>query len=171
MGAGFSRGTATAERRKIGGEMGGEYAGDAAALAESPRRRVLCARYQVYTRAIYGPPIVPPGPCKSRPPSLQNPAARATGAADRDSHSQHHRRQAPQSGRHSTADTAPQPQQPASTTAPQPPQHTTEPQQDGKPGPTATATGPTMTTGQARRAVGTPGGGCEVCGFGTAKYF
>jgi len=32
-------------------------------------------------------------------------------------------------------------------------------------------TGPTATTGPDRRAVGTPGGDCKVCGFGSAKYF
>lgn len=55
MGGGILQGAAPAEWWTIGGNMGGGHAGNAAALAESPRRGVLCARYQVYTRAIYGP--------------------------------------------------------------------------------------------------------------------
>ena len=60
MGGGILQGAAPAERWTIGGNMGGGHAGNAAALAESPRRGVLCARYQAYTRAIYGPPMVHP---------------------------------------------------------------------------------------------------------------
>lgn len=171
MGAGFSRGTAPEERWTVGGNMGGGHAGNAAALAESPRQGVLCARYQAYTKAIYGPPIVPPQvhartarhPCKI--------------------HSQHHQhsRQAPQRagqaiGTEATAEagttTADATSQHSTTTA-APNQHSsrTAPPQADRTGAPTTATGPTMTNGPARRAVGTPGGGCEVCGFGSAKVF
>lgn len=50
----------------------GPDAGRRPRLAESPRRRVLRARYQAYTQSINGPPIVPPGPCKPSPAILQN---------------------------------------------------------------------------------------------------
>ena len=39
---------------------GGNYAGRRRRLAGSPRRRVLRARYQVYTQSIYDPPYSPP---------------------------------------------------------------------------------------------------------------
>lgn len=42
------------------GANGRNHAGRRRRLAKWPRRRVLCARYQVYTRAIYAPPYSPP---------------------------------------------------------------------------------------------------------------
>lgn len=171
MGGGILQGAAPAERWTIGGNMGGGHAGNAAALAESPRRGVLCARYQAYTRAIYGPPYSPPK-AMQEPPAI--PAK---------SHSRSHqnRGQAPQRtgqaiGAEATAEagttTADATSQHSTTTA-TPNQHSsrTAPPQADRTGAPTTATGPMVTAGPARRAVGTPGGGCEVCGFGSAKVF
>ena len=160
--------------RRSGGKTAGKWAEDMQGTPpplQNRRAEGVYARGIRLIPGLYTAPYSPPGPCKSCPPSLQNPTARATGTADRDNHSQHHRQPAQQSGRHSAAGTAPQRPQLASTTAPQPPQRTPGPQQDGQPSPTATAIGPTMTTGPARSTVGTPGEGSKACGFRSAKYF
>ena len=129
--------------------------------------RAVSGLYQVYLR----PPDSPP------PPDAR--AARHSGNIHSRSHQ--HRGQAPQRtgqaiGTEATAEAgtaiATTTSQHSTTTA-APNQHNsrTAPPQADRTGAPTTATGPTMTNGPARRAVGTPGGGCEVCGFGSAKVF
>ena len=120
---------------------------------------------------LYTPPYSPPK-AMQEPPAIP---------AKSHSRSHQHRGQAPQRtgqaiGTEATAEAgtaiATTTSQHSTTTA-APNQHNsrTAPPQADRTGAPATATGPTMTTGPARRAVGTPGGDCEVCGFGSAKVF
>lgn len=129
--------------------------------------RAVSGLYQGYIRPPYNPPKAmqePPAiPAKSHSRSRQNSrrAPQRTGQAR---------------GTEATAEagttTATTTSQHSTTTAAQN-QHNsrTAPPQADRTGAPTTATGPTMTAGPARRAVGTPGGGCEVCGFGSAKVF
>lgn len=61
----------------------GSYAGQRQRLARGPRRRVLCARYQVYTQSINGPPIVPPQPMQEAHTIPAKSAASTTSTAGR----------------------------------------------------------------------------------------
>ena len=129
--------------------------------------RAVSGLYQGYIRPPYSPPKA-----MKEPPTIP---------AKSHSRSRQHRGQAPQRtgqaiGAEATAEagtaTAAANSQHSTTTA-APNQHnsrTAQPQAGGTGAPT-TATDPTTTAGPARSAVGTPSGGCEVCGFGSAKNF
>lgn len=156
--------------RQMATREAGPDAGRRRRLAGSPRRRVLRARYQDYTQSINGPPIVPPGPCKPSPAILQN-------------HRRRDRQQAAEEARGTTQQTdshtapAPPPAQPASRpTATANTNHRqrrgTADRQNRRPNRhAATASGPTITTGQARRAVGTPGGSSTSAGAEAQNIF
>lgn len=117
------------------GTNGRNYAGRRRRLAEWPRRGVLCARYQVYTRSIYDPPIVPPSPMQEPHAIPAKSTASTTSTAGRQpapasTGHQHHQRR----GQSHTAQNH-QHQQTAHTTAPQPaPAHATESQHHTRPG-------------------------------------
>lgn len=131
------------ERERLPGEYasgrtgtnGRNYAGRRRRLAGWARRGVLCARYQVYTRYIYDPPIVPPSPMQEPPAIPAKSTDSTTSTAGRQpapastSHQHHQRR-----GQSHTAQNH-QHQQTAHTTAPQPaPAHATPSQHHTRPG-------------------------------------
>lgn len=157
------------------GTNGRNYTGRRRRLAEWPRRGVLCARYQVYTRSISDPPIVPPSPMQEPNAIPAKSTASTTSTADSPHNTATPATPAPPAQRakpHSTAPSAPANSPHHSATASDG-THNSQPapHQAGQIGTTTAATGPTATTGPARRAVGTPGGDSKVCGFGSAKVF
>lgn len=119
------------------GTNGRNYAGRRRRLAEWPRRGVLCARYQVYTRSIYDPPIVPPSPMQE-PNAIPAKSTASTTSTSRQPtqhrHTSHTGTASTEGKAHSTAQPAPA-DSPAHTTPPQPaPAHTTASQHYTRPG-------------------------------------
>ena len=129
--------------------------------------RAVSGLYQGYIRPPYSPPKA-----MKEPPTIP---------AKSHSRSRQHRGQAPQRtgqaiGAEATAEAGASTAAAASQrsiTAVTANQHDSRqgPPQASRTGAPTTATGPTMTAEPARRAVGTPSGGCKVCGFRSAKGF